>query len=187
MQLKPREDSMTIELASKTDYKSIKRLYIDAFPKHERLPFFMLKRGIKKGKAEIITSKDDGKVTSFAYLILYQNMVYLFYFAVLPTLRNKGIGSLVIKYIKEHYIDKRIFFAIEQPDEQAADNELRIKRKSFYAKNGFHEQVCKLKEGNILFDVMGLGGNVSKQEYMGMFDFWGGKVFNLFMKIVIID
>lgn len=178
---------MTIEFASKANYKSIKQLYVNAFPKHERMPFFMLKKGVKKGKAEIIIAKENGKVISFAYLVLYQNMVYLFYFAVIPELRNKGIGSLLLKYIKEHYQGKCIFFAVEQPNEKAVDNELRVKRKAFYLKNGFVEQRCKLKEGNVLFDVMGLGTAISKEEYKNMFYFWGGKAFNLFMKITITE
>ena len=159
------EDIMTIEFANKTNYKAIKQLYLDAFPNHERMPFFMLKNAVKKRKAEILIAKESGKVVAFAYLVLYRDMVYLFYFSVLSELRNKGIGSILIKYLIEHYQNKRIFLAVEQPNENVADNEQRVKRKAFYLKNGFSNHKYKLQEKNEIFDVMAIGGEISIEEY----------------------
>ena len=181
------EDIMTIEFANKTNYKAIKQLYLDAFPNHERMPFFMLKNAVKKRKAEILIAKESGKVVAFAYLVLYRDMVYLFYFSVLSELRNKGIGSILIKYLIEHYQNKRIFLAVEQPNENVADNEQRVKRKAFYLKNGFSNHKYKLQEKNEIFDVMAIGGEISIEEYKNMFRFWGGRALNIFMKITIIE
>lgn len=181
------EYSMTIEFANRTNYKAIKHLYLDAFPNHERMPFFMLKSAVKKGKAEILIAKERGEVIAFAYLVLYRDMVYLFYFAVLSELRNKGIGSILVKYLIDHYQNKRIFLAVEQPNEKVADNELRIKRKAFYLKNGFSNHKYKLQEKNVIFDVMAVGGEISIEEYKKMFRFWGGRAFNIFMKITITE
>lgn len=85
------------------------------------------------------------------------------------------------------YKGKRIFLAVEQPNDKVADNELRIKRKAFYLRNGFYEHKYKLQEKNVIFDVLAVGGEISKVEYKNMFYFWGGKAFDLFMKIVITE
>ena len=178
---------MTIEFANKTNYNSIKQLYCEAFPRHERMPFFMLKKAVKKGKSEILIAKERGELIAFAYVILKKDMVYLFYFAVFQALRNKGIGSVLLKYLIEHYHGKRIFLAVEQPNEAVSDNEVRIKRKAFYLKNGFCDHRYKLKVKNVIFDVLSFGGEVTKEEYKNIFYYWGGKAFNMFMKITITD
>ena len=178
---------MLIGFANKANYKSIRQLYREAFPIKERCPFFLLRSGTKKRKADFLIVKDDDTFIAFAYLIKYKDIVYLFYFAVVPEMRNKGIGSLIIQEIIKRYQGKRIILAVEQPTINLTDYDLRIRRKKFYIKNGFEKRKCNLIEKKVIFDVLGMNGNISKEEYIEMLDYWGGKIFKFLMKIDVID
>ena len=177
---------MIIGFVNRADYKRIKQIYFEAFPKHERVPFFMLKKAVKKGKAEILTASEMKNILAFAYVILYHDLVYVFYFAVIEELRDKGIGSVLLKYLLEHYEGKRIFLAVEQLNETAADNKIRVRRKSFYIRNGFKELEYKIQEKGTIFDVLATRKDVSILEYKNMFYFFGGKTFDMFMKIIFL-
>ncbi len=48
--------------ANKNDYRLIKKLYISAFPRDERAPFFMLKKRAFQGKAEMLAAEENGNL-----------------------------------------------------------------------------------------------------------------------------
>ena len=48
----------TLEIARKNEYKAVKSLFISAFPKEERPPFFILSSRAKRGKGNMLIAKD---------------------------------------------------------------------------------------------------------------------------------
>ena len=88
---------MTLKLSkiTKNDYKAVKKLYLSAFPREERPPFFMLKSGVKKGSGDFFVAKDGEIFVGFAYIVTHADLAYLFYFAIDGGLRGKGYGSAV--------------------------------------------------------------------------------------------
>lgn len=182
-------DNMQIVQWQGESLDEVKRIYEDAFPKKERLPFSFLKRRIRKERAKLFIMEENGRPIAFAYLILFRDMFYLFYFAVISERRSCGIGTCFTKELLSRYKNKRFFLALEQPQNDVGedDNVNRQRRKQFYINNGFLESKCKIKESDIIFDVMYFNKDISREEYSKMFKFWGGQTFSMFMKIAFIE
>lgn len=66
----------------KAVWQQIGALYKTAFPPDERAPFWLLRRRVKQGRAQILVAYDAKKLVGFTYLVIYRDLVYLFYFAM---------------------------------------------------------------------------------------------------------
>lgn len=166
---------MVLEYANKEDILRVKQLYLSAFPKEERPPFFFLRRGLKRKGGKLLVAKEQGKFLGFAYLVGTETLGYLFFFAMEETSRGLGYGSQVLRLLKEAYCGKRLFLARETLEDTADNYAQRLRRHKFYLRNGFEDLPCQIQEGPVVFDVMGIGGEVSPQEYTDLMDAWGGK------------
>lgn len=168
--------SIKLEKAEKRDFKLVKPLFISAFPKEERPPFFMMKRGVKKANGDLLIVRDGEKFVGFAYLMAGKRAAYLFFLAISDDCRNKGYGSEVLAGLKEAYPDKSIFLAREMLDESAENYTDRVRRHGFYLRNGFIDLVVKIKEGSVIYDVMGTGA-VEPSDYEEIMRTWCGKLY----------
>lgn len=166
---------MVLENAKKGDLPFVKQLYLSAFPKEERPPFFLLRRGLARQSGVLLVAKEQDQRLGFAYLISTESLGYLFFFAMEENCRNLGYGSQVLGLLKEKYAKQRLFLAREVLDPTAENYSQRMRRHGFYLRNGFVDMPCQIQEGPVVFDVMGIGGEVSTQEYADLMDAWGGK------------
>ena len=66
---------MDILNANQKPWKEIKEIYIEAFPKSERKPFFTVRRSVNKGKALLLTAMENEALRGFVLVIPYKNMV----------------------------------------------------------------------------------------------------------------
>lgn len=57
MQIKPMDNSQ---------WPAIQEIYKEAFPKSEQKPFFLLKRPVRSGKAQLWTAEEDGQLLQHA-------------------------------------------------------------------------------------------------------------------------
>lgn len=160
-------------------YNDIKRLYLQAFPKEERAPFGMLMR--KANAADFFALYDNTKWIGLAYIVRREQLAYIFYIAVTPEQRGKGYGTAAMKALIEYYKGCRLFLALEQLDKSAENYEQRIKRHEFYKKCGLSDLPYKIKEGGVVYDIMGVGGKVEPEEYRELIDNYLG----WFMKRVV--
>ena len=55
-------------------WKQVKEIYMEAFPKAERKPFFVLRHSVKSKKAQILTATEDGTLMGFVMVIPYGGM-----------------------------------------------------------------------------------------------------------------
>ncbi len=92
-----------VDFLSSRDKKLIKKLYYESFDIDERFPFWLLKKCSKEKniKFNVIYNKD--KVIGFQYIIEYDNIAYLMYFAVKKSQRNNGYGSEILKKLNKSY------------------------------------------------------------------------------------
>ena len=60
------------------------------------------------------------------------------------------------------------FLALEQLDKNADNYAQRVSRSKFYQKNGLQKLCISIKEGNVMYDAMGFGGEVKPEEYREM-------------------
>ncbi len=165
----------------------IKRIYESAFPDEEKAPFFLIMHKVKTKKAEILTAYENGEFVGFAYMVCYRDLVYLFYLAVDENKRGRGYGRKIIEAVKVRYVGKRVFLAREQIDKSAENYEQRVSRRDFYIKCGFHDLPCCIKEASVIYDVMGIGGNVSAKEYDALITSWAGKILRKIVDMRIIE
>lgn len=165
---------MSIVLKSAENFDEIKRLYMTAFPKEERAPFFMIKNKARQGKADMLAAWDGDEFVGFVYLLRDLDMAYLFYFAITQDKRGCGYGSEILALLRERYAGKRFFLAREQLDEEAENYGQRCRRHEFYLRNGFEDLHFQIKEASVVYDAMGIGGEISSEEYKRLIDHWVG-------------
>lgn len=168
---------ITLEKADVSERRKIKELYKNSFPPEERAPYFLLERMTKNDRGRMLAAREGGTFVGFVYLVCYSDMVYLFYFAVEADKRGQNYGSRILKVLQEKYRGKRLFLAREQLDPAADNYRQRVKRHEFYLKNGFKDWTCKIKEASVVYDVMGIGREISAKEYEDLITGWCGKLF----------
>ena len=100
---------ITLEPYRKETEKQYRALYLSAFPKEERAPWWLLKRRAKQGRAEALAAMDDGRFAGMAYVVTLGDMAYLFYLAVEEGQRGRGTGGKIIAALRERFPDKRIY------------------------------------------------------------------------------
>ena len=179
---------MTIKLRTvqDRDYEQIEELYESAFPENERAPLFLLVLRAHQGRGKMLTVSDRGRFIGFVYLVCREDIVYVFYLAITPKARGMGYGSTVMRAIQSLYSGRRIFIAREQLDKKAENYSERVKRREFYIKNGFMDIPSCIKEGNVVYDVMTTGGDISPREYDRLITGFTGHIMKLFIDMRLI-
>ena len=155
---------MEIKRICQSQCNDVKDIYMEAFPKSERKPFFFLKRAVQKEKSEIWVASQSDVVAGFIVLIPYHDMVLVEYLAVSNQIRSKGTGSKILGEICRQYDDKRILLLIEKIDETANNLEQRIARKRFYLKNGFESSGVLMQGVSGDMEILCHGGGISGGE-----------------------
>lgn len=147
-------------------------LYLSAFPEDERPPldyFYQMVNNFKENK--VISYFDEGEFIGFAYLVFYQDVVYLAFFAVNENKRNQGYGSQIIQDIKSSFSNYVFLLCFEEVDIKYHDYQNRLRRQSFYIRNGFIDNHMKTREGNVIYQSAYIGKHpVGNQVYKNIFD-----------------
>ena len=156
--------------------KEIKELYDAAFPKEERMPFWLVRKNGRKSIADLMGVYDDDEFVGMIHLVYYEDIVYLFFLAVSPEARGQGYGSRILQALHRRFPSRRIILNIEQVEEGCDNYEERKKRKEFYLKNGLKEAGYLTKEFDVVYEMLYLGGNVSFDEYWAMMTRYFGKI-----------
>lgn len=128
--------------ATSTKYRKQKFLnvYNQAFPENERRPLFLRKYCSLK-KCVVF---DDNLFVGLCVFKDFGEYIYVAFLAVEKCLRNRGIGSKILQYLKT--FNKSIVLNVERMD---YSNPNTLRRISFYKKNNF-----KLDE--LVFDWEGV-------------------------------
>lgn len=160
---------MEIRKASGREMRWIKRTYLEAFPKSERKPFGLMKQKARQGLMEMLVFCNKREPVGFAITVLYQNKVLLDYFAIHRSFRGQNYGSGALELLKERYREETLFLEIELPDEKAANQEERIRRKRFYLKNGMQETGLKVCVFRVPMEVLTDGKPLTYDEYHSVY------------------
>lgn len=67
------------------------------------------------------------------------DFVYLNYLVVDEQYRNNKVGSYIIEWVKRMFENRTLVAEVEKPEQEAPNNDQRIKRLNFYYKNGFKD------------------------------------------------
>lgn len=140
------------------DKEKVSNLYLTAFPEEERPPLFYFYDSLKSHKDNELLSYYDGDAfIGFTYLVIYQDIVYLFFLAVDSKQRNKGYGTKIIQYLKDRYLNKTIILCYEEVDEKYSDYQLRKRRQDFYFRNSFIDNHMKTDEYGVIYQTAYIG------------------------------
>lgn len=145
---------MELTTAQPCPWAELKEIYLEAFPERERKPFFLLRRSVKQGTAQLI-----------AAVIPYRDMVMVDYLAVSSRIRSNGTGSRILQEICGRFAGRKIVLLIERLDDGAENREQRIARKRFYLKNGFVSSGLFVTGVSGDMEVLTYGGAVSPEAY----------------------
>ncbi len=167
-------------------WAEIKEIYMEAFPKRERKPFFVLKHSVKKGKAKIMVAMEKEQLLGFVVVIPYKDMVMVDYLAVSSKIRSKGTGSFILQNVCNKFEDKKIILLIECVDDAAENKEQRTARRRFYLKNGFTSSNIFIEGASGEMEILKFGGIVSNEEYLELQEYALGKLFFKLSKMRII-
>lgn len=168
-------------------WKQIKEIYMEAFPKRERKPFFSLRRSVNKGTASIFTAVEENTVLGFIVAIPYRDMVMVDYLAVSNKMRSKGTGSFILQNLCDFFSGKKIVLLIEKLDEQSKNQTQRIARRKFYLKNGFTSSGIFIHGASGEMEVLHYGSLITSEEYLSLQKHALGKLFFRLSGIKIIN
>ena len=155
------------------DISKLQNLFESAFPPEERPPFSLMTQWENHKFLGIY--KED-RFVGLVDFIVYQDLVYVFFFAIEPPFRNQGIGAEVLKDATKKYEGKRIFLLMDEVEESYADYELRKRRLGFYSRNGFHYSGYKVQELGVTYQLMVYGSvDVTPKEFRSVMESLIGK------------
>ena len=77
--------------------RDIKRIYFDAFPKNERMPFFLMVFMSKLWNTQFWGFYDGDTPCGFAYFAVNRKLLFLMFLAVDESLRGEGVRQRNLK------------------------------------------------------------------------------------------
>lgn len=149
----------------KLNSRQVKRIYFEAFPKKERMPFPMMVAMSKLWNTQFLSFYDGDTLCGFVYLAKSRQVVFVMFFAVDQSLRSKGYGSAILQELRQRFPDKKIIITIEPCDEGACDLALRKRRKAFYLRNGYRETGYRIRLSGVTQEIIIANGAFSKGQF----------------------
>ena len=171
---------------NRSNLKDVKNLYISAFPKEERLPWWLLRVLSLRGGIDLNCFYSEGQFCGFTFSATEGDIIFILFFAVREDLRAKGYGSAILEYIKSTNPAKSILLNVELLDKKADNYEQRVARMSFYRKNGFYDTMYNIDEVGGTFRVLATSPTIDREAYLRVFSmmsygFWKPRI----VKIVL--
>ena len=146
-----------VDFMSSSDKNLIKKMYYESFDKNERFPFWLLKKCSKEKNVRFNVIYNKDKVIGFQYIIEYDNVAYLMYFAIEKKQRNNRYGSEILRNLNKSY--KNVLLCIEKANEQVSD--IKKKRKQFYLRNGFVGTNKYIVDNNVEYELLCSNSNLN--------------------------
>lgn len=140
-------------------------LYQSAFPRNEKKPFSMIRSMEKKGKTDVWYCEKDGKFAGLVVTINGPDKILLDYLAVEKKHRGQGVGSELLRRMREQYSGKGVFLEIERVTEEAENYEERKRRKRFYVSNGMAEMHVIVELFGVEMELLGFDCTLTFEEY----------------------
>jgi len=171
---------------SDNNYCRVIDLYKKAFTTAKRVPTWLLKFKLRKGKAGFNVLYDDDTWIGLIYITEYKGIVLVHFLAIDEECRSGGYGSKVMDSMKIMHVGKRIVLNIEQLDNQEKNYKQRVRRKAFYEKNGFSSCGYMVKEPGEELEMLIFGGSINKEEIEAIYKHLFGSVIGFLLRPKVI-
>lgn len=144
-----------------------KQLYLQAFPKEERLPWWVLRVNARRKGIDLTAWMDGDRFCGFTASVTEGELHFLLFFAVAEDLRGQGYGSAILSEIQKEYAS--VVLNVELLDPTAENFAQRQRRFAFYEKNGFHDTFHHVWEVGGKFRVLGTNAKLDVAAYKKIF------------------
>ena len=151
-------------------------LYESSFPPEERRDRSETERALGKDEYKFSVLTEDGKLLGIMLYWTVDELIYLEHFAILPSLRNKGVGTKALELLKLQ--GKTVILEIEPPVD-----ELTTRRYGFYKRNGFvmtshyHIQAkYHLGDPDLELKILSYPEEISREEYLSFYNFMSREI-----------
>ncbi len=149
-------------MLKKISLKEFKVLYrkhiIKDFPREERNSLNKFKKRVTKGKEEVYIYEENGIEKAYTIIAVLNNYVMMTFLAVFKEFRGEGIGTKLLKEIKDNFSNKKgILLEVEDPKYciNEEDEVIRKRRIKFYEKSNYHIVAgIKLNLHSTIFNIM---------------------------------
>ena len=126
----------------------------ESFPPEELMQTDMQLKLCADGALDVWAVYAAEEFVGFTTVYPHTRLAYVFFLAVSSKTRSHGYGSRILSMLREQYSGKRIVLDIEPLDPGAPNYDIRVRRKQFYLRNGFHESGWLLKYLGLSFEVL---------------------------------
>ena len=161
MNLKPTQ--LTPALA-----KEARAIYLEAFPKEERLPWWLLRLNALRRGIDITGWTEDGALRGITVSVTQGGLHFLLFFAIHPQCRGQGYGSAILEALKATH-------------DTVVLNVERQRRFAFYRRCGFQDTGYHVWEVGGMFRVLSTKEVLDVPAYKQIFrklalGFWDVKI-----------
>ena len=159
--------------------RQAKQLYLEAFPKEERLPWWLLKLNARRQGIDLTAFVEDGTMVGFTASVTTQRMHFLLFFAVPEASRGCGHGSAILTRLRQQH--GSVTLNVELLDPEAENYPQRQRRFRFYQRNGFFDTGYHVWEVGGKFRVLATTPSLDLDAYREIFrklsfGFWNVKL-----------
>ena len=156
-----------MQLTERKAFAAAKRLYRTAFPKEERLPWWVLRLSTLKSDVKLTAYYDGRKFCGFTHTTETADVLFVMFLAVDDAVRGKGYGSAILNCLKAE--GKPVVLNVEPLDDSAANADERANRMRFYKKNGFFDTGYDISEVGGIFRVLSTEPKLNVPKYLKVF------------------
>ena len=159
--------------------RQAKQLYLEAFPKEERLPWWLLKLNARRQGIDLTAFVEDGTMVGFTASVTTARMHFLLFFAVPEASRGCGHGSAILAQLRQQHT--AVTLNVELLDPEAENYPQRQRRFRFYQRNGFFDTGYHVWEVGGKFRVLATQPELDVASYREIFrklsfGFWNVKL-----------
>ena len=140
-------------------------LYEATFPRAERKPVSSLEKTFSEGKNKILAITEGEDFVGLAVVMTDGRLNLLDYLAIDPAKRDRGYGGYALRHLLREYADRPLVVEIERPEEGAADNAQRLRRRAFYLANGMEGSGVCVRLFHVDYELLCANGKVGYEEY----------------------
>lgn len=121
------------------DCELVRTLNREAFPPNEMIEIDKLFSDPEERSLVLLGIYREERFAGFCIVRENPDFAYLAYFAVAADCRCQGVGSGALRLLRDYYPGRQVVVECEAPDDKAANQPQRLRRRDFYHRNGFCE------------------------------------------------
>lgn len=135
-------------------YWRVRNLYHSAFPPEERPPYALLWLFSLKPAVDFSAYYDENQFLGLSYVVKTSQGRFVLFLAVADAQRSRGYGSIILRDIARQMPNLPCFLCMEPMDRTAPNYPQRLKRLTFYEKNGYRRQYHYYHELGVVYELL---------------------------------